>query len=298
MPGSRPSFADDVKAELAGLQPGRPCCQHAELHAIVEALTGRPNAATATVRVPRNAVARKIVHLAKATGGRVDELRAGATERRPNYRLRLSLRPNGASADACCARAAIRGAFLARGTVGDPAGGYHLEVAVPPAALEGLRRSLGRLDLPARTLARRGRAVWYVKGAEAIRRVLALMGASRAVMRFEHDRMVRDMRSQANRRVNSETANLEKRLRSARAQVKRIRELTREDPRLQALPPAVRHAAALRLAHPQAGLSVLASAAHVSKSAIAGRLRRLMRTPARGRRSGVKATAARLTSSD
>ena len=285
MPGTRPSFADDVKAELAGLQPGRPCCQHAELHALVEAVTGQRGTATATVRVPRNAVARKIVHLVKATGGRVDELRQGATDRRPSYRLRLSLRPSGASLDACCARAAIRGAFLARGTVGDPAGGYHLEVALPPEALEGLRRSIVRLDLPVRTLARRGRAVWYVKGADTIRRVLGLMGASRAVMRFEHDRIVRDMRSQANRRVNSETANLEKRLRSARAQVKQIRELSRGDPRLHALPPAVREAAQLRLAHPQAGLRVLASAAHVSKSAMAGRLRRLMRTPARaGRR--------------
>ena len=285
MPGARPSFADDVKAELAGLQPGRPCCQHAELHAIVEAVTGQPGAATATVRVPRNAVARKIVHLVRATGGRVDELRTGATGRRPTYRLRLTLRPSGASLDACCARAAIRGGFLARGTVGDPAGGYHLEVALPPAALDGLRRSIARLDLPDRTLARRGRAVWYLKGADPIRRALGLMGASRAVMRFEHDRIVRDMRSQANRRVNSETANLEKRLRSARAQVKRIRELSRGDPGLHALPPAVRQAAQLRLAHPQAGLVVLASAARVSKSAMAGRLRRLMRTPARaGRR--------------
>jgi len=98
-------------------------------------------------------------------------------------------------------------------------------------------------------------------------------------MRFEHDRIVRDMRSQANRRVNSETANLQKRLRSARAQVKRIRELHRSDPRLRALPPAVREAAELRLAHPQSGLQALASVAHVSKSAMAGRLRRLMRAP-------------------
>ena len=279
MPGARLSFADDVKGELAGLQPGRPCCRHAELHAIVEALTGEPERPTVTVRVPRNAIARKVVQLVKATGGRVEELRKGTTERRPSYRLRLVLPANAASADLCCARSALRGAFVARGTVGDPAAGYHFEVAVIPGSWDGLRRSIARLGLPLRTVSRRGRVIWYLKGADAILRVLGLMGASRAVMRFEHDRIVRDMRSQANRRVNSETANLQKRLRSARAQVKRIRELYRSDPRLRALPPAVREAAELRLAHPQAGLQALASVAHLSKSAMAGRLRRLMRAP-------------------
>lgn len=290
MAGSRPSFADDVKGELAGLQPGRPCCRHAELHAIVDALSGEPGRAAVTLRVPRNAVARKVVQLAKATGGRVEELRKGATERRPSYRLRLSLAPNGSSAGLCCARASLRGAFIARGTVGDPAAGYHLEIALPAPSLVALRPSIERLDLPVRTLPRRGRAIWYLKGADGIRRVLGLMGASRGVMRFEHDRIVRDMRSQANRRVNSETANLQKRLRSARAQVKRIRELHRSDPRLRGLPPAVREAADLRLTHPQAGLEALASVAHVSKSAMAGRMRRLMQAAldpgARSRRRG------------
>jgi cell division protein WhiA len=276
VPSERPSFTDDVKAELAGLQPARPCCQHAELHAIVEALIGHDGDAGATVRVPRNATARKVVHLVKATDGRVEELRKGVTERRPTYRLRLALRPSAASGDVCCARARIRGAFLAKGTLGNPAGGYHLEIALAPGAALGLKGSLEHLDLPSRTLLRRGLNVWYLKGAEPISRVLRLMGANRAVMRFEHDRIVRDMRSQANRRVNSETANLDKRLRTAFEQVKRIRQLQRGDPGLTGFPPALRQAAQLRLAHPHAGLLQLAAVAHVSKGAIAGRLRRLM----------------------
>ncbi|HYM51035.1 MAG TPA: DNA-binding protein WhiA [Candidatus Limnocylindrales bacterium] len=291
----RPSFADDVKAELAGLQPARPCCQHAELHAIVAAATGRRATGSITVRIPRNAVARKLVQLARATGSQVDHLGKGPTDRRPTYRLRLTLSESGASADVCCARAAIRGAFLARGTVGEPVGGYHLELALAPPSLEELRPYLDRLGLPARAVMRRGRAVWYLKGADAIRRVLGLMGANRAVMRFEHDRIVREMRSQANRRVNSETANIEKRLRSAHDQVKRIRALHQADPQLASLAPALRQAADLRLAHPQAGLRELAAAAHVTKSAMAGRLRRLMQKPTR-REAGGERVAARLNS--
>jgi DNA-binding protein WhiA len=106
--------------------------------------------------------------------------------------------------------------------------------------------------------------------------MLGLMGANRAVMRFENDRILRDMRSQANRRANSETANMDKRLRAALQQRDAIRRLKVRDSRLQSLPAALREVAELRLAHPQAGLRELAQLAEVSKSAVANRLRRLV----------------------
>src|SRR5207244_13528656 len=83
------SFTDEVKAELANVQPARPCCQEAELTAMAEALVGATDGAPFTLRIPRNAVARKVVHLAKVAGGRVESVRKGATAKRPSYRLRL-----------------------------------------------------------------------------------------------------------------------------------------------------------------------------------------------------------------
>src|SRR5205807_651574 len=140
------SFTDEVKAELANVQPARPCCQEAELTAMVEALVGASDGAPLTLRIPRNAVARKVVHLAKVAGGRVETVRKGATEKRPSYRLRLTLPSGRGSADACCARAILRGTFLARGVLGNPADAYHLEMAVPAggAALEQ-REAIRRL---------------------------------------------------------------------------------------------------------------------------------------------------------
>src|SRR3981081_742828 len=85
------SFTDEVKAELANVQPAKPCCREAELTAMVEALVGAGDGATLALRIPRNAVARKVVHLARAAGGRVETIRKGATEKRPSYRLRLTL---------------------------------------------------------------------------------------------------------------------------------------------------------------------------------------------------------------
>ncbi len=270
------SFTDEVKAELANVQPARPCCQEAELTAMVEALAGGTGEAPLTLRIPRNAVARKVVHLARVAGGRVETVRKGATEKRPSYRLRLTPPIGRASRDACCARAILRGAFLARGLLGNPDDAYHLEMALPEEAGALVTTAASRAGIALKRTARRGRAVYYLKGAEPISRLLGLMGANRAVMRFENDRILRDMRSQANRRANSETANLDKRLRAALQQRDAIRRLKTRDSRLQSLPPALREVAELRLAHPQAGLREVAELAQVSKSAVANRLRRLV----------------------
>src|SRR5438552_10306930 len=272
----RASFTDEIKAELANVQPARPCCQEAELTALAEALVGRSDSASVMLRIPRNAVARKVVHLAKVAGGRVETVRKGATEKRPSYRLRLTLPPGRGSQDVCCARAILRGAFLARGLLGNPADAYHLELAVPEGGGRLLTSAAARAGIPLKPTARRHRTVYYLKAAEPISRLLGLMGANRAVMRFENDRILRDMRSQANRRANSETANMDKRLRAALQQREAIRRLKARDNRLQSLPPALREMAELRLAHPRASLRELAQVAQVSKSAVANRLRRLV----------------------
>ena len=271
----RPSFTDEVKAELANVDPARPCCQQAELAAVVEALAGPADPGPLTLRIPRNAVARKVVHLAKLAGGRVETVRKGATEKRPIYRLRLTLPAGRGSADACCARAILRGSFLARGVLGNPANAYHLEMTVPDGG-GLLSAGAARAGIGLKRTRRRGRSVYYLKGAEPISRMLGLMGANRAVMRYEHDRIVRDMRSQANRRANSETANLDKRLRAALQQREAIRRLKAREGRLRSLPPALRDIAELRLAHPQASLRELAELSQLSKSAVANRLRRLV----------------------
>ena len=271
----RASFTDEVKAELANVQPGRPCCYVAELVAIAEAFVGPTDAAPVTLRIPRNAVARRVVHLARTAGGRVETVRKGATERRPTYRLRLTLPEGRGSDDTCCARAILRGTVLARGVLGNPADAYHLEMVLPGKS-EFLEAGAARAGITLKRMLRRGRTVYYLKGAEPISRLLRLMGANRAVMRFEHDRIVRDMRSQANRRANSETANVDKQLRAALQQQAAVKRLKAKDHRLASLPPALRQVAELRLAHPQASLRELAELSELSRAAVANRLHRLL----------------------
>src|SRR5712672_2906552 len=162
------SFTDEVKAELTNVQPARPCCQEAELTALAEALVGASDSASVMLRIPRNAVARKVVHLAKVAGGRVVTVRKGATEKRPSYRLRLTLPVGRGSDDTCCARAILRGTFLARGVLGNPVDAYHLELALPENGATLVTAAAARTGIPFKRTTRRGRSVFYLKGAEPI----------------------------------------------------------------------------------------------------------------------------------
>src|SRR5256884_1882603 len=173
----KPSFTDEVKAELANVQPARPCCQEAELAAMVEALAGPGCGARTTMRIRRTAVARKVVHLAGAAGGPVEAVRKGPTDKRPTYRLRLRLPGGRGSSDPCCARAILRGAFLARGVMGNPADAYHLEIATPAKGdLLAAGAAPGRLTLERTTPP--GPPLSYLKGADPISPMLRLVGGN------------------------------------------------------------------------------------------------------------------------
>src|SRR5436309_4266365 len=185
----KPSFTDGGKAELANVQPARPCCQQAELAAMVETLAGPGEGTPMTLRIPRNAVARKAIHLARIAGGQVEAVRKGPTEKRPTYRLRLQLPAGRGSSDPCCARAILRGAFLARGVLGNPADAYHLEIATPSKG-DLLAAGAARAGIALKRTTRRGRTLYYLKGADPISRMLGLMGARRAMMRLATDRIL------------------------------------------------------------------------------------------------------------
>jgi len=274
-----PSFSDEIKAELAGLRPAKPCCRDAELHSMIGVRATSANGRV-RLRLPRNAVARTVVQLARDAGAEVHGIHKGHSERRPTYAVELTPGPALRSDATCCARAALRGLFLARGVMAEPGSGYHMEIAVPPRESASAAAVLERLGLPSKRLARRGQTIFYFKGADPITRSLGLMGANRAVVRLENSRIVRDMRGQANRRANSETANLDKRLRVAFRQAEAIRRLRAAPRAWSSLSPALRMAAALRLDHPQAGLQELADQAQVTKSTMAYRFRRLLQLSA------------------
>ncbi|MCR5674540.1 MAG: DNA-binding protein WhiA [Lachnospiraceae bacterium] len=178
----------------------------------------------------------------------------------------------------CCRRAFLRGAFLCAGTVNDPAKSYHLEIVCRDRELaDTVASMMHREGLKAGQTVRNGRSVIYLKDGEEIVELLGFMEAQRGLLKMENARVVRDVRGNVNRRVNLETANIEKAVGAAAKQIHAIEWLFANAGE-EELPHSLREIAAVRRSHPEATLEELGAMLHppVGKSGVNHRLRRLL----------------------
>jgi hypothetical protein len=180
----------------------------------------------------------------------------------------------------CCRAAYLRGAFVAAGSVSAPRAAGHLEIRAPePEGAEILRRVARGDGLALRVSARRGHAVAYVKSKQTIRELLAHMGAHDAVLSLDEAEVISRTRERANRATNCDEANLARQGAAARAQAEAIASLD-----VDILGAGLRQVAELRVAHPDLSLAELGRLARppLSKSTVAGRMRRLVSVAAAG----------------
>ena len=106
--------------------------------------------------------------------------------------------------------------------------------------------------------------------------VLNVMGAHNALMNLENVRILKEMRNDINRRVNCETANINKTVNAAYRQQEAIRFLQQQGV-LNGLPWQLQEIAGLRMEHPDATIQELGRLCdpEVGKSGVNHRLRRL-----------------------
>ena len=177
----------------------------------------------------------------------------------------------------CCRRAFIRGAFLAAGSVSDPEKSYHFEIVCNgQEKAEELQSLLTAYEIDAKIVMRKKHYVVYVKEGSQIVELLGLTGAHVSLMQLENVRIVKEMRNSVNRKVNCETANLNKTVSAAVRQVEDIRFIQRTTG-LQDLSESLGEMARLRLEHPDASLKELGNmlVPPVGKSGVNHRLRKL-----------------------
>ena len=96
----------------------------------------------------------------------------------------------------------------------------------------------------------------YLKEGEEISKFLALIGANQAVLRFEEVRVMKEMKNNVNRRVNCETANLNKTIEAAILQIEDIN-LIQEKKKFYELSSDLKEIANLRLENPDLSLKDL-----------------------------------------
>lgn len=177
-----------------------------------------------------------------------------------------------------CRTAFLRGAFLAGGSVTDPAKRYHLELATSHLSVSReLYALLLEMGFSPKESRRKANAITYFKQSNAIEDLLTAMGAPLAAMELMNAKAEKDLRGSINRRVNCDAANLDKAVDAAQGQIEAIYKLE-ERGMLEELPDKLKEAVDLRMAHPELTLSQLAELCDppVSKSAFNHRLRKLI----------------------
>lgn len=304
------SFAGETKQEIAKLTLEKECCLIAELNALTQCLGalslqggGRMQLKYATESL---VVARRLLVLLKQGlrckvhtgvrrekrfGGRlVTTLTLSLEDSRQLLRRLSVLRQDENGEDVfqgvprrivrriCCRRSFLRGMFLGCGTVISPEKGYHAEFLVEDEQrARFLMRVLALCDVTAALSMRGQKAVVYVKSGEMVSRLLATLGATRAVLRLEEVRTLQSVKKQVTRALNCDHANLGKQLSASRRQLEAISHISKMTG-LSALPDALQALARLRISHQDASLEQLGQMMQppVSKSGVQHRMKRLM----------------------
>ena len=156
-------------------------------------------------------------------------------------------------------KALIRGFFLGSGSINNPENNYHLEISFLNEDILGFAINLLKnLDINVKKLEIKNRYSIYLKDGEEISKFLALIGANKAVLRFEDIRVQREMRGKVNRLVNCETANLNKTINASIKQIEAINKLKRTK-KFNKLNESLREIAELRLKYPDMPLVELGS---------------------------------------
>ena len=177
----------------------------------------------------------------------------------------------------CCRRAFLRGAFLASGSISDPEKGYHFEIVYPDEKkAEQLQTIIRSFSVDAKIVQRKKSYVVYVKEGAQIVDMLAVMGANVALMNLENIRILKEMRNSVNRKVNCETANINKTVNAAVKQTEDIK-LIQQTIGFEQLSEGLAQIAELRIQYPEATLKELGMmlSPQVGKSGVNHRLRKL-----------------------
>lgn len=117
-------------------------------------------------------------------------------------------------------KAIVRGSFLGSGSLNNPEKTYHLEIIYScEENVNYIKQLLEKYGIKIK----KNNMSLYLKEGEDISKLLAFIGANKAVLKFEEIRVLRDMRNNVNRIVNCETANLNKTINAALKQIDDIK---------------------------------------------------------------------------
>lgn len=310
------SFASETKNELARIIPEKKCCQLAEISGFLRvagsvSLIGggkfRINVTTENPAVARHYKRLLQEYFGIETGLEIGEaaavFRMKGTSR---HAYRITIDPDNLSEQIlretgmllikegnnyfsdgiysgivkskCCRKAYLRGIFLGAGTMSDPEKAYHLEFVCRTEILAAdLRRLINTfVDMSAKTVNRGQTWVVYMKKADYVIDMLAMMGASRQVLKIEDIRIRKEMIGGARRMANCDNANLDRAVETGLRQVAAVQKIEAVKG-LDWLSDKLQEVARLRVENPGLSITALGELCNppLKKSGVNNRLKRI-----------------------
>jgi len=177
----------------------------------------------------------------------------------------------------CCKISFIKGAFLAGGSVTNPAKRYHMEFSTEHASVSRemlvLMRELGYTPKESK---RKSSHLLYFKQSSIIEELIGLLGAGLCSMEMMNAKIEKSMTNSVNRKVNCDSANVNKAVDAAFAQIQAIHRIE-ATLTLSALSEKERETALLRLEYPSETTLELGKLHEppISKSCVNHRLRHI-----------------------
>ena len=166
---------------------------------------------------------------------------------------------------------------MTAGSISDPTKSYHFEIVcrTMEQALQ-LQKQMEAFSAEAKIVERKNHYIVYLKEGSQIVDMLNVMEAYVSLMNLENVRIVKEMRNLVNRKVNCETANINKTVNAAVKQIEDIRKI-QSTIGFEELPYTLREMAQLRLDYPDATLKELGEYVDpkIGKSGVNHRLRKL-----------------------
>lgn len=289
------SFASQVKDEICELTEMSACCYHAMTYGLL--LCGRSFSSSSimivtehkgTADLYRNALSKllgkEIEAVCSDSGKYTVELadkedRLKVLETYGVSEKTVGVRINHANLqEECCYSSFLKGAFLACATMTEPQKSYSMEFLLPFLHLsDDMLKLMQELQLSPKMVRRKGSYVIYFKSSEVIEDLLMLFGAQKSALELIQVKIEKDMRNRINRRVNFETANIDRSVAAAHDQLEAVRKL-RADGRFDALPEELQELASLREEYPESSLKELGDKLSVSlsRSGVYHRLNKLI----------------------
>lgn len=156
--------------------------------------------------------------------------------------------------------------------------GYHMEFASKShLLLREFSHILAQFDITPKLISRKNLYVLYLKDAEQVCDLLALVGANNSVCELKNEIVKRDFRNKINRQTNCLSGNISKTVEASLKQLEAIKKID-EKIGLNNLPPDLEEVALMRLANPEEPLNTLLqlSEMKLTKSGLNHRFRKIV----------------------